>query len=69
MNKFLLILTSFVILSGVIGFSVDFAATSFLRVLFLITADLLVIILLGRLFFRAEGGKIVRKQSRRVRAS
>ena len=66
MKTFLLILITLVAVSGVVGFSVDFAATSFLRVMFLITADILVITLVGRLFFRTENGKIVRKSRVRV---
>jgi hypothetical protein len=48
----------------VIGFTVDFAATSFLRVLFLITADIAIILLLGRFLFFSQKGKAIRQRVR-----
>jgi len=66
MKNIILLLVLTTAIAGIVGFSFDFAATSFLRILFLITADLLVILLLSRLFFQTQNGKIVRR--RKVRA-
>ncbi|PRP66834.1 DUF1328 domain-containing protein [Nonlabens agnitus] len=64
MNKFILILAIVATLSGIIGFTVDFAATSFLRILFLVTADIAVILLLGKFLFQSEKGKRIRQRIR-----
>lgn len=64
MKTFILILTIIATISGVIGFTVDFAATSFLRVLFLITADIAVILLMGKFLFFSQKGKAIRQRVR-----
>jgi hypothetical protein len=64
MKLFILILAITATISGVIGFTVDFAATSFLRVLFLITADIAIILLLGRFLFFSQKGKAIRQRVR-----
>gem|GEM_PF-1031361 len=64
MKKYILILTIIATISGVIGFTIDFAATSFLRILCLITADIAVILILGRFVFFTQKGKELRQRVR-----
>ena len=64
MNKSILILAIVATVFGLIGFTVDFAATSFLRVMFLLTADLALILILGRFVFFTEKGKALRQRVR-----
>lgn len=64
MNKYILILAIMTTICGIIGFTVDFAATSFLRMMFLATADILVILMLGRFVFFTPKGKELRQRIR-----
>ncbi|BAO56637.1 hypothetical protein [Nonlabens marinus] len=64
MTKFILLLSVLALVSGIIGFSFDFAASSFLRILCLITADIAVILLLGKYLFFTEKGKQLRQRVR-----
>lgn len=62
MNKSLLILSILTAVIGVIGFSIDFIATSFLRVLFLITADVLVILCISKFLFNNSKAKGIKQR-------
>jgi hypothetical protein len=64
MKLFIFILAITAAISGVVGFTVDFAATSFLRVLFLITADIAIILLMGKFLFFSQKGKEIRQRVR-----
>ncbi|SCX96669.1 hypothetical protein SAMN05192588_0477 [Nonlabens sp. Hel1_33_55] len=64
MNKFILILAIIATISGVVGFTIDFAGTTFLRMLFLVTADIAVILLLGKFLFHSEKAKRIGQRIR-----
>jgi uncharacterized membrane protein YtjA (UPF0391 family) len=64
MNKYILILFIISVVTGVIGFTMEFPGATALRVTFLIAADIMVILLFGKILFWTQKK---RKQRRTVR--
>ncbi|WP_124979709.1 hypothetical protein [Nonlabens xiamenensis] len=59
MNRFILVLAIITGLTGIVGFNFDTPLTTLLRITFLIAADILVILLLAKLFF--AGNRLARR--------
>ncbi|WP_194850618.1 hypothetical protein [Nonlabens antarcticus] len=62
MNKYILLLVTLATVSGIIGFTTDSALTSFLRVFTLITADIAIILLIGKFVFFTDKSKTLRQR-------
>lgn len=71
MNKFLIIMAVSSIISGLLGFYFDLGYSDVFRIIFLITADVFVVLLAGKAMF--AGTKAVKKykanRANRVRSN
>ncbi|MGJ8684434.1 MAG: hypothetical protein ACSHWW_07415 [Nonlabens sp.] len=65
MKKTIFIICIVAILSGSVGFFIPSPFTTILRVVFLITADMLFILLLAKLLF--AGSKVIKKRNSKNR--
>ncbi|MEO9952913.1 DUF1328 domain-containing protein [Nonlabens sp.] len=62
MNKIIFIVSIVTLISGIVGFYTSTPFTTFLRIVFLISADVLIIMLLAKLLF--AGNRALRSKGR-----
>ncbi len=62
MKKAILIISAIAIICGIIGFTTNVNASTFFRMMFLVFADIAVILFLGRFVFFTEKGKALRQR-------
>ena len=69
MNRIILIVSIVTLISGMAGFYLTTPLTTFLRIVFLISADVLIIMLLGKLLFAGNRALRVKTKNKKVSAS
>ncbi|WP_206482240.1 DUF1328 domain-containing protein [Nonlabens ponticola] len=69
MNKYILILFILTVVTGLVGFTFEFTGSTAVRITFLVAADILVILLFGKLLFWTQKTKKARKLRRQTQVA